>query len=134
MIDLFLAKTTNMDDQPCSDFKSVMDKVILGIKFALGIDCKLEVKSEKEVLVKFSRNPLDENVKLPDQLQGLEYSNIICGVIRGCMEAINLKVKCFFVKDRLLKNVGGGVSALGGRGSESESLYEINVQFEETIK
>ena len=38
------------------------------------------------------------------------------------------------MKDRLLKNVGGGVSALGGRGSESESLYEINVQFEETIK
>ena len=43
MIDLFLAKTTNMDDQPCSDFKSVMDKVILGIKFALGIYYKASI-------------------------------------------------------------------------------------------
>ena len=36
MIDLFLARTTNMDDQPCGSFKGVMERVIQGFKFALG--------------------------------------------------------------------------------------------------
>ena len=36
MIDLFLAKTTNLDDQPCSDFKSVIERVVVGFRFALG--------------------------------------------------------------------------------------------------
>ena len=37
MIDLFLAKTTNLDDQPCSNFKAIMEKVSVGFRFALGM-------------------------------------------------------------------------------------------------
>ena len=48
------------------------------------------MKDDKEALIEFWKNPLDENVKLPKQLHGLEYSNVMCGVIRGSLEAVGL--------------------------------------------
>jgi hypothetical protein len=48
------------------------------------------MKDDKEAVLEFTKNPLDENVKLPKQLSGLEYSNVICGVIRGCLEAVRI--------------------------------------------
>lgn len=48
----------------------------------------MKMRSEKVCLVDFNQNPLDDNVKLPKQLKGLEYSNIICGIIRGSLEAV----------------------------------------------
>ena len=34
-------------------------------------------------------NPLNDYVELPDNLKSLEYSNLICGVIRGCMSMVD---------------------------------------------
>ena len=48
------------------------------------------MKSDREAILEFWKNPLDENVKLPKQLHGLEYSNVMCGVIRGSLEAVPL--------------------------------------------
>ena len=48
------------------------------------------MKDDKDAILEFSKNPLDENVKLPKQLQGLEYSNVICGIIRGSLEAVKM--------------------------------------------
>ena len=45
-------------------------------------------------------NPLNENVELPPGKE-LLYSNILCGVIRGALEMILLKVDCYYVKDVL---------------------------------
>lgn len=55
-----------------------------------GINCSMKMRSEKIAVVDFNKNPLDDNVKLPKQLKGLEYSNIICGIIRGSLEAVIL--------------------------------------------
>lgn len=44
-------------------------------------------------------NPLATNVILPDEYKDLDYSNMICGMIRGSLEAVNMRVKCFFLKD-----------------------------------
>lgn len=33
-------------------------------------------------------NPLAEFVELPPQYQGLNYSNLLCGVIRGALEMV----------------------------------------------
>ncbi len=39
---------------------------------------------------------------LPTKLSSkLWYTNIICGIIRGALEMINVKVKAYFIKDIL---------------------------------
>lgn len=60
-------------------------------------------------------NPLSIFVELPTaeeaaaisggsggcDLSKIKYSNIYCGVIRGALEQVNLKVECRFVRDAL---------------------------------
>jgi trafficking protein particle complex subunit 3 len=46
-------------------------------------------------------NPLTEFVELPPQYATLCYSNVLCGVIKGALEMIQLQVDCRFVKDVL---------------------------------
>jgi trafficking protein particle complex subunit 3 len=50
-------------------------------------------------------NPLSDFVVLPPQYQQsaspLWYSNLICGVVRGALDMVNMKVVCYFVKDQL---------------------------------
>lgn len=42
-----------------------------------------------------------EFVELPPQYSGLLYSNILCGVIRGALEMVQMKVSCRSVRDVL---------------------------------
>lgn len=48
-----------------------------------------------------NENPLADFVELPPQYSSLCYCNILCGVIRGALEMIQLQVECRFVKDVL---------------------------------
>ena len=123
LIDEFLSR---QDSEPCKGFREVAEKVALGFKMFLGIDVKVTAKSETEFSYLFVENTLDENVILPEEFENLEYSNLICGVIRGALNAINLKVKCYFVSDRLQKDKKPG--------SVGPSHYEIRVELEEVIK
>ena len=43
--------------------------------------------------------PFVDYVELPSSLSGLRYSNILCGVIRGALEQIGIRVDAKFVKD-----------------------------------
>ena len=47
-------------------------------------------------------NPLADFVELPEKHQGLFYSNILCGVIKGALTAVHQDVQCSFVQDVLL--------------------------------
>jgi len=38
----------------------------------------------------FDENPLTEFVELPEDAMDLWYSNILCGVIRGALELVNV--------------------------------------------
>ena len=40
-------------------------------------------------------------VELPAAYSELRYSNILCGVIRGALEMVSLRVTCTFIKDVL---------------------------------
>ena len=40
-------------------------------------------------------------MELPSSLSELRYSNMLCGVIRGALEMVSLRVTCSFVKDAL---------------------------------
>ncbi|KAJ9064323.1 hypothetical protein DSO57_1031895 [Entomophthora muscae] len=56
----------------------------------------------KEFSLIFDDNPLGEFVELPDDVSSdLWYSNILCGVIRGSLEMVQLQVECFFKADTL---------------------------------
>jgi hypothetical protein len=64
-------------------------------------------------------NPLGDFVILPAPYASkLWYSNILCGVIRGSLEMLNMKVNVYFKKDIL-------------RGHD---LTEIRVELKEIIK
>ncbi len=57
-----------------------------------------------------SRPPAPRNradfVELPASYGALRYSNILCGVIRGALEMVSLRVTCTFVKDALAGDDG----------------------------
>ena len=55
-------------------------------------------------------------------MQELEYSNLLCGAIRGALNAINLRVKCHFLKDKLKKK------------DANSKNYEIYVELEQIIQ
>ena len=65
-----------------------------------------------------TENPLAEYVILPQQHRELWYSNVICGVIRGALEMLNMKTNVYFVKDNL-------------RG---HNMNEIRVELKEIVK
>ena len=46
-------------------------------------------------------NPLTDFVELPEGCDDLVYCNILCGVIRGALEMVNMNVTCNFVRDVL---------------------------------
>ncbi|WFC98768.1 hypothetical protein MYAM1_001500 [Malassezia yamatoensis] len=57
----------------------------------------------KEFSLLLHENPLAEFVELPaEALQGgLQYSNVLAGVIRGALEMVQIQVQCNFVSDTL---------------------------------
>lgn len=69
----------------------------------LGITAQVNNWDSKkqEFFLTLEENPLTEFVELPDNYQNLSYCNILCGVIRGCLEMVQLRVECKFVRDVL---------------------------------
>ena len=102
LIDDFLAKAGS---NTCQNFKDTVDVISkVAFKMYLGVNCDVLVYSEKEYGLIFSDNPLNDFVELPEKYNGLWYSNLICGIIRGALEAINIKVDVKFNKDTLKGN------------------------------
>ena len=52
-------------------------------------------------LIFTSETPLEEFVEIPEKFQGLKYSQILCGIIKGSLEAVSIKTNCQLVKERL---------------------------------
>ena len=109
LIDDFLAKSCI---EPPKTFEEAI-KIITyqALNFYLNIGAKHElIKNDNNMMdsnqqyeykIYFNENPLNDYVELPDKFKGLWYSNMICGVIRGALEAINIKVECKYNKDTL---------------------------------
>ena len=76
-------------------------------------------QQDKQCTLVLGMNPLSEFVMLPQCYKNsLWYSNVLCGLIMGSLEMVNIKVKATFAKDVL-------------RGDEST---EIKVQLIEIMK
>lgn len=101
LIDDFLAKSKISH---CSSFAETGDVIAkVAFKMFLGISATATpvANDNKSITITFEDNPLAEFAELPDEWKQLWYSNILCGVIRGALEMVNMKVECNFVRDRL---------------------------------
>mmetsp|Transcript_32168 Transcript_32168/g.54247 ORF Transcript_32168/g.54247 Transcript_32168/m.54247 type:complete len:189 (-) Transcript_32168:115-681(-) len=101
LIDEFLAKSGVSN---CSNFKETADIISkVAFKMFLGIIPAVTSwnKEENAFSLIFNDNPLVDFVELPPQYQNLQYCNILCGVVKGALEMVQLQVVCTFVKDIL---------------------------------
>ncbi|KAJ3090638.1 transport protein particle 22 kDa subunit [Quaeritorhiza haematococci] len=102
LIEDFLAKT---NIGKCTDFRETAEIIAkVGFKIFLGIAPTITNWSAdaREFSLIFDENPLAEFVELPEEATSeLFYSNILCGVLRGALEMVQLQVECNFLTDVL---------------------------------
>ena len=108
LIDDYLAKSHN--PYPLN-FKEAIEVICSALDYYLKAGClppePIQNKdignnsSPIEYNISFSFNPLNNYVELPEKYKGLWYSNIICGAIRGALEAINIRIECKYNQDVL---------------------------------
>ncbi|KAL7543168.1 hypothetical protein ACHAXR_012861 [Thalassiosira sp. AJA248-18] len=111
--------------QNLRDTAEVVSKI--GFKMFLGIQAEVGGFShdQRSFSIYLQDNPLSTFVELPpgdeqsggDDLRKLKYSNLYCGVIRGALEQVNLKVECSIVRDTL----------------KGDELNEIRVNLKEVL-
>lgn len=101
LVDEFLAKS---GINSCSNFKETAD-IISKVAFKMFLGIVPEVtnwnKENTAFSLIFNDNPLVDFVELPPQHQNLQYCNILCGVIKGALEMVQLQVICSFARDTL---------------------------------
>jgi len=115
-VDEFLAKAdAQLSLSPsCQTLRETAEVIAkIGFKMFLGITADVvNVSTDgKAFSLYLYENPLTTFVELPTSdeceavnscdLSQVQYSNVYCGIIRGALEQINMRVECKFVKDTL---------------------------------
>ncbi len=88
----------------CKSFKETMETVARdGFKMFLGVQGVVDGWSPDgaSCSIRLPDNPLADFVELPPAYAELRYSNLICGVIRGSLEMLSMRVEAHFAKDAL---------------------------------
>ncbi|KAJ1665201.1 hypothetical protein IW140_003532 [Coemansia sp. RSA 1813] len=103
LIDDILARTGL---EKCADFHSTAEVISkVGFKVFLNITPSVQNWSSdgKEFSIMMDDNPLNDFCELPPKAiqDGLWYSNVLCGVIRGALEMMQMQTEVFFVRDAL---------------------------------
>jgi hypothetical protein len=107
----------------CKGFMEIGEVIArLGFRIFLGIGCSFKANSvvsgnsnngqqqqQPSFTLSLPQNPLSMFIELPSTLEGLCYSNILCGVLRGAFMAAGYKVEAVFVSDSLLGEEEGDV-------------------------
>lgn len=101
LVDEFLAKS---GVTACSTFKDTAE-VIAKVAFKMFLGINVDVAAWNSEATAFSlifyENPLTDFVDLPPQYQDLHYCNMLCGVVRGALEMVQLNVECRYIRDTL---------------------------------
>jgi len=101
LIEEFLARS---NIPRCHDFKDTAEVISkVGFKMFLGVTAQVTNwdSAKNEFLLVLDENPLTEFVELPDHIasnNNFYYSNILCGVIRGALEMVQMRVECKYTK------------------------------------
>ncbi|KAK3641152.1 hypothetical protein LTR56_006874 [Elasticomyces elasticus] len=104
LIEDFLAKTNS---GTCSNFRETAEMIAkVGFKVFMNITPTVGswAPEGKAFSLVFEENPLADFVELPDDGRAqdeLWFSNILCGVIRGALEMVQMQVETHFVSDVL---------------------------------
>ncbi|XP_028674728.1 trafficking protein particle complex subunit 3 isoform X1 [Erpetoichthys calabaricus] len=88
----------------CHDFRETADVIAkVAFKMYLGITPSVTNWSPAgdEFSLILESNPLVDFVELPDNHSGLVYSNLLCGVLRGALEMVQMAVDVKFAQDTL---------------------------------
>lgn len=120
LVEEFLAKSGT---QSCSNFRdtgTVIAKVAFKMFLGITADAVKWRDDGKEFSLVFKNNPLHDFVQLPPQYAALQYSNILCGVLRGALNMVKLVVDCEYVKSELT-----GASESEIRITLKELLHEV---------
>eukprot|EP01097_Dermamoeba_algensis_P005587 TRINITY_DN3547_c0_g1_i1.p1 TRINITY_DN3547_c0_g1~~TRINITY_DN3547_c0_g1_i1.p1 ORF type:complete len:201 (-),score=37.87 TRINITY_DN3547_c0_g1_i1:95-658(-) len=103
LIDEFLARS---NVGRCHEFPETAETIAkVGFKMFLGVVGSVLPNSWNAERTEFSlileENPLVDFCELPDNYSSLNYCNIICGVIRGALEMVQMRVECRITKSVL---------------------------------
>eukprot|EP00160_Parvularia_atlantis_P012265 Unigene2450_Nuclearia_a/m.7561 Unigene2450_Nuclearia_a/g.7561 ORF Unigene2450_Nuclearia_a/g.7561 Unigene2450_Nuclearia_a/m.7561 type:complete len:199 (-) Unigene2450_Nuclearia_a:9-605(-) len=101
LIEDFLARS---NARRCADLRETAEVISkVGFKMFLNITPAVTNWSPdgKAFSLLFEDNPLTDFVELPEDAAGLSYCNLLCGVLRGALEMVQMQVECSFVKDVL---------------------------------
>ncbi|KAF6039768.1 TRAPPC3 [Bugula neritina] len=101
LIEDFLARSNT---GRCNDFRETAETIAkVGFRMFLNIAPVVTnwSPSGDTFSLLLDPNPLTEFVELPEDKYKLNYSNILCGVIRGALEMVQLEVQAWFVSDQL---------------------------------
>ncbi|RMZ81134.1 hypothetical protein DV738_g2457, partial [Chaetothyriales sp. CBS 135597] len=107
LIEDFLAKSNTAR---CGSFRETADMISkVGFKIFLNITPTVTnwTADNKSFSLLLDENPLADFVELPDDGKAqdeLWFSNILCGVLRGALEAVQMAVQAHFVSDILRGN------------------------------
>lgn len=107
LIEDFLAKS-NMTR--CSNFRETAEAIAkVGFKMYFNTTPSITnwTADGKTFSLIFDENPLNDFVELPDDGKAqneLWYSNMLCGVLRGALEMVQMQIDAHFVSDVLRGN------------------------------
>jgi len=89
----------------CQEFRETADVIAkVGFKMFLGINADVVRWNQNMTVcnIVLQENPFNEFVELPPKFKDtLWYSNLVCGVIRGALDQLQLRVDVRFIKDVL---------------------------------
>ncbi|KAK8148589.1 transport protein particle 22 kDa subunit [Beauveria asiatica] len=108
LIEDYLAKSNTM--KRCANFRETADMISrVGFKIFLNITPQVTnwTADNNQFSLVFDENPFADFVELPDDGRAqdeLWYSNILCGVLRGALEMVQMQVEAHFISDVLRGN------------------------------
>jgi hypothetical protein len=95
-VEEFLAKASlepqSQTAVTCSQFKDTSDVLKMALKMFLGITTEAGVQEDSHFSIQFAENPLSLFVELPPDRSDLEYSQLLCGYVRGMLEMLQFDV------------------------------------------
>ncbi|KAJ3339306.1 transport protein particle 22 kDa subunit [Gonapodya sp. JEL0774] len=102
LVEDFVAKSGLGRCQDMREAGEVIAKVAFKAFLNISPSVTQPTADVREVSLVFDENPLADYVELPQDAMGeLWYSNILCGVVRGACEMLQLGVTANFVSDNL---------------------------------
>uniref|UniRef100_A0AC35U219 Trafficking protein particle complex subunit n=1 Tax=Rhabditophanes sp. KR3021 TaxID=114890 RepID=A0AC35U219_9BILA len=98
--DDFLSKNSSIGK--CTDMRQLADVLARNaLKTYLGVNGQVSSwnSAGDECSIVIDSNPLTEFVEVPEKYAGLKYSQVICGAIRGALEAMHMDVVVWLADD-----------------------------------